>query len=105
MKKLLSIILMSFFALISISFPYDKFLSYTNGMFVTQNELNEMRKGNFILSSDIASVSANDDENFDYENQYDPYDYPARITVDSRDYCYTQHFDGHARIFDMGGDD
>ena len=56
---------MSFFALISISFPYDKFLSYTNGMFVTQNELNEMRKGNFILSSDIASVSANDDENFD----------------------------------------
>ena len=65
MKKLLSIILMSFFALISISFPYDKFLSYTNGMFVTQNELNEMRKGNFILSSDIASVSANDDENFD----------------------------------------
>ena len=45
------------------------------------------------------------DEDFDYENQYDPYDYPARITVDSRDYCYTQHFDGHARIFDMGGDD
>ena len=34
-------------------------------MFVTQNELNEMRKGNFILSSDIASVSASDDENFD----------------------------------------
>ena len=45
------------------------------------------------------------DEDFDYENQYDPYDYPARITVDSRDYCYTQHFDGHARIYDIEGDD
>lgn len=39
------------------------------------------------------------DEDFDYENEvFDPYDYPARRTVDMMDYNYTYHFDGSAKI-------
>lgn len=45
------------------------------------------------------SYDHDEDFDFDYENEvFDPYDYPARRTVDMMDYCYTYHFDGSARI-------
>jgi stage IV sporulation protein B len=64
-KKLLLFSIISFFAIVCAFFPYESFGRYSDGMFVTFNELQQMKKDNFILNSDIALVSANANENFD----------------------------------------
>lgn len=64
-KKVVPIILIFFFVIVSIFFPYNKMLELSDEMFVTHEELNELLNSDFLLSSQIVSVSARDDSDFD----------------------------------------
>lgn len=64
-KKVVPIILIFFFVIVSIFFPYNKMLALSDEMFVTQDELKEILSSDFLLSSQIVSVSARDDGDFD----------------------------------------
>ena len=64
-KKVVPIILIFFFVIVSIFFPYNKMLELSDEMFVTHEELKELLNSDFLLSSQIVSVSARDDSDFD----------------------------------------
>lgn len=64
-KKVVPIILIFFFAIVSIFFPYDLLFSLTNDMFVTHEELDDILKNDWLISSHVVSVSAKDDNDFD----------------------------------------
>ncbi len=64
-KKVVPIILIFFFAIVSIFFPYDLLFSLTNDMFVTHEELDDILKNDWLISSHVVSVSAKDDNEFD----------------------------------------
>jgi len=64
-KKLLLGITIIIFILTTIFFPYDTFIKYSDGMFVTQDELKVMLEDNYFLTSSIGSVSASDGNDFD----------------------------------------
>ena len=64
-KKVVPIILIFFFVIVSIFFPYNKMLELSDEMFVTHEELKELLNSYFLLSSQIVSVSARDDSDFD----------------------------------------
>ena len=64
-KKVVPIILIFFFVMVSIFFPYNKMLELSDEMFVTHEELKELLNSDFLLSSQIVSVSARDDSDFD----------------------------------------
>lgn len=64
-RKVLTICISFIFVLISIFFPYDTFLKYSDGMYVTTDELQSMLDHNWMISSQISSVSALDNNDFD----------------------------------------
>lgn len=64
-KKVVPIILIFFFAIVSIFFPYDLLFSLTNDMFVTHEELDDILKNDWLISSHVVSVCAKDDNDFD----------------------------------------
>lgn len=64
-RKILTICISFIFVLISIFFPYDTFLKYSDGMYVTNDELQSMLDNNWMISSHISSVSALDNNDFD----------------------------------------
>lgn len=64
-KRKIMLIVLVIFICTSIIFPYNLFLSLENGMFVTTDELNKLQTNNIILKSNIASVSASEDNEFD----------------------------------------
>ena len=64
-KKVVPIILIFFFAIVSIFFPYDLLFSLTNDMFVTHEELDDILKNDWLISSHVVSVSAKDYNDFD----------------------------------------
>ena len=64
-KKLLLVITVFLFVMVSIFFPYDLFSIYEDGMVVTREELDNMLSDNILVSSRISSVSAKTDEDFD----------------------------------------
>lgn len=66
-RKLLMTSLIIVFILSSIFFPYDLFIKYSDGMCVTHDELREILDDNFIIRTNIGSVSASDEDVF---NEY-----------------------------------
>ena len=64
-KKVVPIILIFFFVILSIFFPYNKMLELSDEMFVTHEELKELLNSDFLWSWQIVSVSARDDSDFD----------------------------------------
>jgi len=64
-KKILIAFFVVFFVISSIFFPYNTFIKYSNGMFVTTEELSEMLKDNWLLSSNISNISASNGDDFD----------------------------------------
>ena len=66
-KKILLSLIIFAFILGSIFFPYDLFMKYTNGMYVTSDEFKQMLDDNFVLSANISNVSASTDDKF---NEY-----------------------------------
>ena len=67
-KKVLLILLLSIFVVVSISFPYDLFTKYSENMVITHEELEDILQGDFIIRPYIASVSASSEE--DTFNEY-----------------------------------
>ena len=63
-RKITLIVLSLFFAVSAMFFPYDLFSKFQNEMFVTQSELNQMLTSNWLISSNVSSVKA-DDGDFD----------------------------------------
>ena len=59
------LVIIIIFVFSSIVFPYNFFTSIENGMFVTTDEFKKLQFDNIILNSEIASVSANTNEEFD----------------------------------------
>lgn len=66
-KKILMWSFIFLFLITSIVFPYDLMLKYSDGMLVTQDELNEILNDNFIITANIGSVSASTEDEF---NEY-----------------------------------
>ena len=64
-KKLLKLIVIILFAVISVFFPYSEIINYSNGMCVTKEELNSMLQNNFIFTSKVSSVFADDGSDFE----------------------------------------
>lgn len=64
-KKLLLIITIFLFLIISIYFPYSIYTDCRDGMVVTKSELNDLLRDDFIISSRVTTVSADTGENFD----------------------------------------
>ncbi len=67
-KKVLLILLISLFIVVSISFPYDLLIKYSENMVVTHAELQDILQGNLFIKPYIASVSASSAE--DEFNEY-----------------------------------
>lgn len=63
-RKITLIVLSLFFAVSAMFFPYDLFSKFQNEMFVTQSELSQMLTSNWLISSNVSSVKA-DDGDFD----------------------------------------
>lgn len=61
-KKFLSLIAIALFVVISILFPYNMFVTLQNEMFVTTDELGDILKNNWIITSSLANVSAKENE-------------------------------------------
>jgi len=66
-RKIIVSIIIVVFVLGSMFFPYELFTKFSNGMFVTSDELKQLLNNNFILSSYISNVSASTEEDF---NEY-----------------------------------
>lgn len=64
-KKFLLITILFVFVIVSIFFPYDLFLNYSEGMMVTQDELSLLLEGNPIITASIGSVQADTSDEFD----------------------------------------
>lgn len=64
-KKLIPILVIIFFVVISIFFPYNLLINLTNDMFVTTDELDDILTSNWLIQSDIVNVSAKDNDEFD----------------------------------------
>ena len=64
-KKIVITILTFFLAIVSIFFPYDLLCGLTNDMFVTHDELESILKNDWLISSNVVSVSAQDNDEFD----------------------------------------
>lgn len=63
-RKITLIVLSLFFAVTAMFFPYDLFSKFQNEMYVTQSELSQMLTSNWLISSNVSSVKA-DDGDFD----------------------------------------
>lgn len=63
-RKITLIVLSLFFAVTAMFFPYDLFSKFQNEMYVTQSELSQMLTNNWLISSNVSSVKA-DDGDFD----------------------------------------
>lgn len=64
-KKLIPILVIIFFVVVSSFFPYNLFFSLRNEMFVTTDELQDILTNNWLISSNIISASAEEDNEFD----------------------------------------
>jgi len=66
-KRILGVFVIIIFIITSLFFPYDMFINYEDGMYVTYGELNNMLDTNGFLTSHLANVSADDGDRF---NEY-----------------------------------
>ncbi len=64
-RKIILFFLILSFSIISIFFPYNFMVKLSSGMYVTQEELKTMLKSSWLLSPNVVSVSASDDNDFD----------------------------------------
>lgn len=64
-KRIIPILVIIFFVLVSVFFPYNLFLNLKNDMFVTTDELKDILTNNWVISSDVINVSAKDVDEFD----------------------------------------
>ncbi len=64
-RKIILFFLILSFSIISIFFPYNFMVKLSSGMYVTQEELKTMLKSSWLLSPNVVSVSASDDNEFD----------------------------------------
>lgn len=66
-RKILLAFMAVIFVVASIFFPYESFVKYSNGMFVSREELSQMLTNNWLLSSQVSNVSASNGDKF---NEY-----------------------------------
>lgn len=64
-KRIILVLLISFFVAISIFFPFDLFSNLRNDMFVTTDELDDIIANNWLISSDVVNLSAKEENEFD----------------------------------------
>lgn len=64
-RKILISILSIVFILVSIFFPYNTLLKYSDGMYVSHEELEKMLDNNWVLYPQVSNVSASNGNDFD----------------------------------------
>lgn len=64
-KKLIPLLAIIFFVVVSVLFPYNLFFSLQNEMFVTTDEMDKILTNNWLVSSELINVSAEEDNEFD----------------------------------------
>lgn len=64
-KKLIPLLAIIFFVVVSVLFPYNLFFSLQNDMFVTTEEMDKILTNNWLVSSELINVSAEEDNEFD----------------------------------------
>ena len=64
-KKLIPLLAIIFFVVVSVLFPYNLFFSLQNEMFVTTEEMDKILTNNWLVSSELINVSAEEDNEFD----------------------------------------
>ncbi|MBE5757368.1 MAG: SpoIVB peptidase [Clostridiales bacterium] len=68
-SKIMLIVIFLFFCT-SIFFPYNSFINFEDEMFITYDELDDLNYNSVFLTSNIARVSANDDDFDEYVINY-----------------------------------